>query len=145
MGSSEKRAKMSLAGLAALAGLCLTPALARAETDLHFCNKTGAEIEIAIAYQDARSGDWTLRAWIKRKPGECSSAGPIKTGLFYYYAHKIGSDTVWPSKDSVEKNYCVPNSAVKRDMKSSTCAPGDNTHGFRGRVTETAKYTFSFS
>jgi uncharacterized membrane protein len=118
---------------------------AAAQTELILCNKTGARIDIAVAYQHATTGRWMLSAWHIRKPGECKTFAKIKTGLFYYHAKNERNTTVWPGKQSVERNYCVPNTAVTRDMNGSKCGQGDVNRGFRGRVPNQGKYSFSFS
>ncbi len=126
--------------MAALSG----SASAQARTELIFCNKTGQNIDIAVAYMDANSGRWTLSAWHKRSPGQCATFATVRRGLFYYHA-KNERGSVWPSSDSVDRRYCVPSSAVRRDMANSSCGQGEQTRPFRGRVMESDKYTFSFS
>lgn len=130
----------------AIVGFAPTPALAQAaKTDLTFCNKTGAKIFIAVVYQDPTNGKWILSAWSNRDPGKCESFGAVKSGLFYYFAEKEGRQSHWPSADSVEKTYCVPAERVKREMAGSACTPGERSLGFKGRVTDPGKYTFTFS
>ena len=143
--NSKKSRQALFAASIAVAGLGLAPSSARADTDLVFCNKTGSKIYIAVAYVDAASNKWILSAWLPRNPGECSSSGRVKTGLFYYFAEKEGRKTSWPSADSVDKHFCVPATRIKREMANSSCATGERNLGFRGRVTESAKYTFTFS
>jgi uncharacterized membrane protein len=122
--------------------MMMTPALA--DTELVLCNKTGANISIAVAYQHATTGRWMLSAWHNRNPAECKSFARIKTGLFYYHA-KSEKGAVWPSQANTERSYCVPSTAVNRDMKSSACGTGDTKRNFRGRVVDPGKFTFSFS
>jgi uncharacterized membrane protein len=112
-------------------------------TDLILCNKTGGSIQIAVAYIHAQSNRWMMSAWHTRQPGECKSFGAVKTGLFYYHA-KTERGAVWPNEAGTEKRYCVPSTAVTRDM-SSQCGAGEINRPFRGRVTEPGKFTFSFS
>jgi hypothetical protein len=136
-------------GVIVASGLAATDAQAQSaapakSTELILCNKTGGGIQVAVAYMDATTGKWTMSAWHNRQPGECKSFGGIRTGLFYYHA-KNERGGVWPGKDSVERSYCVPSTAVKRDMNSSQCGAGDTQRGFRGRVVDPGKYTFSFS
>jgi uncharacterized membrane protein len=120
-----------------------TAAQTPARTQLELCNKTGGTIQIAIAYVHAQTNRWMLSAWHTRKPGECKSFGAVKSGLFYYHA-KTERGAVWPSEANTERRYCVPSTAVNRDM-SSQCGVGDTNRPFRGRVTDPGKYTFSFS
>jgi uncharacterized membrane protein len=134
--------KWGIASLLAAFVVTATPALA--DTDLILCNKTGSNVSIAIAYQHAKSGRWMLSAWHNRNPGECKSFASVKTGLFYYHA-KNEKGAVWPGKANSERSYCVPSTAVNRDMNSSACGVGDTKRDFRGRVMEPGKYTFSFS
>jgi uncharacterized membrane protein len=138
------RLLLSLATVSGI-GLLAAPSEARADTNLTFCNKTGANIYIAVAYVEAATNRWVLSAWHTRAPGTCDSIGNIKTGLFYYFAEKEGRTAFWPAKENIEKFYCVPATRVKRDLAASSCAPGERSLGFRGRVTEPGKYTFSFS
>jgi uncharacterized membrane protein len=122
------------------------PALAQqpaGKTELILCNKTGQNVDIAVAYQDAASGRWTMSAWHKRTPGECKSFGAVKTGLFYYHA-KNERGGVWPNDANTDRRYCVPTTAVKREM-SSQCGQGETNRPFRGHTMEGGKYTFSFS
>jgi uncharacterized membrane protein len=98
------------------AALVMTATPALADTDLTLCNKTGSNIDIAVAYQHASSGRWMLSAWHKRLPGECKIFARVKTGLFYYHA-KNEKGAIWPSKANSERSYCVPSTAVNRDMK----------------------------
>ena len=86
--NSKKSRQALFAASIAVAGLGLAPSSARADTDLVFCNKTGSKIYIAVAYVDAASNKWILSAWLPRNPGECSSSGRVKTGLFYYSRKK---------------------------------------------------------
>ncbi len=119
-------------------------ASAQSRTELILCNKTGQSIQIAIAYQDAQTGRWTLSAWHNRGPGQCGSFGNVRSGLFYYHA-KNERNAVWPNQANTDRRYCVPSSAVRRDMANSGCGAGEQTRPFRGRTMEPGKYTFSFS
>jgi uncharacterized membrane protein len=139
--SSRLRPALIGASVLALSTLA-TPA--SANTELILCNKTGTNIQIAVAYQHANTGRWMLSAWHTRKPGECKSFASIKTGLFYYHA-KNDRNSVWPNDANTERSYCVPTTAVNRDMNSSQCGTGDVKRNFRGRVPDAGKYTFSFS
>jgi uncharacterized membrane protein len=129
------------------ASAMISPAMAQSSppqrTELTLCNKTGSNIQIAIAYVHAQSNRWMLSAWHTRKPGECKSFATVKSGLFYYHA-KNERNAVWPSQANTERSYCVPNTAVNRDM-SSQCGAGETNRPFRGRVMDPGKYTFSFS
>jgi uncharacterized membrane protein len=116
---------------------------AAARTELILCNKTGGDIQIAIAYVHAQSNRWMLSAWHNRAPGECKTFAAVKPGLFYYHA-KNNRGSVWPGEASAERRYCVPNTAVNRDM-SSQCGAGEAVRPFRGRSMEPGKYTFSFT
>ncbi|MGL4240529.1 MAG: DUF1036 domain-containing protein [Beijerinckiaceae bacterium] len=130
-------------GLVLAAAIGTAEAQQAARTELVLCNKTGQNIDIAVAYMDAGSGRWTLSAWHKRTPGECKSFGAVKTGLFYYHA-KNERGAVWPNQANTDRRYCVPSTAVRRDM-SSQCGRGEINRPFRGRVMEPGKFTFSFS
>jgi uncharacterized membrane protein len=136
----------ALASALAMLSVCATAqqAHAQARTELTFCNKTGQNIDIAVVYMDATSGRWTLSAWHKRPPGQCAVFATVRRGLFYYHA-KNERGSVWPGADSVDRRYCVPSTAVRRDMSGSSCGQGEPNRPFRGRVMETEKYTFSFS
>lgn len=130
--------------LAALAGTAVAQQQqAPARSELTLCNKTGQNIDIAVVYMDASNGRWTLSAWHKRTPGQCASFGSVRRGLFYYHA-KNERGAVWPSNDNTDRRYCVPSTAVRRDM-ASACGQGEATRPFRGRMIESDKYTFSFS
>jgi uncharacterized membrane protein len=116
---------------------------AQNRTDLVFCNKTGQNIQIAVAYMDAQTGRWTMSAWHNRGAGQCGSFGAIRTGLFYYHA-KNERGAVWPSQANTDRRYCVPSTAVRRDMTSS-CGAGEQNRAFRGNTASPGRYTFSFS
>jgi uncharacterized membrane protein len=120
------------------------PSNAQANTDLIFCNKTGSKIQIAVAYIDAKTNKWMIGSWYTREPGECKSQGAIKTGLFYYYAEKLGADFHWPAKANVDKTYCVPEKGV-REMETSTCGAKERRLGFQGKVSTPGKFTFNLS
>jgi uncharacterized membrane protein len=113
-------------------------------TELVFCNKTGSKVNVAVAYIDAKTNKWMMGAWYARNPGECKSHGTIKTGLFYYYAEKIGVDYHWPAKSGVDKVYCVPTRGV-REMATSSCGTGERRLGFKGTVGGAGKYTVNLS
>lgn len=149
---------------AAILSACATPALAQApppsqggaaapaaapkaagaqRTELVLCNKTGSTIQVAVAYVNAQTNRWMLSAWHTRQPGECKTFAAIKPGLFYYHA-KNEKGSVWPGAANAERRYCVPNTAVTRDM-SSQCGAGEATRNFRGISANPGKYTFSFT
>lgn len=136
-----KRALLAL-GLG-LAATGMAPAAASAATDIVLCNKTGAPVAVAIIFQDQTSGQWMLNAWKTRAPGQCASAGAIKTGLFYYYAEKQGTNFHWPAQSGVDKNFCVPRSAVLRPSNTA-CGVGEKSYGFKGAVAGTGTYTVNF-
>jgi hypothetical protein len=112
-------------------------------TTLTLCNRSPTPIDVAIAHMDAQTGSWMLSAWHKRAPGECKPFGPVRTGLFYYHA-KSERGGVWPGDRDAERRYCVPNTAVKRDMRSQ-CGAGETTRPFKSRKMEAATYTFTFN
>jgi uncharacterized membrane protein len=158
---SGLRSGLLVAGAAGLAAM--SPALAQAppppssqqapaapaargkpqRTALTFCNKTGSTIDIAVAYVHADTNRWMLSAWHRRQPGECKSFATVKSGLFYYHA-RSDRGAVWPNDAGTERRWCVPSTAITRDM-SSQCGAGETNRPFRGRVTEPGTYTFSFS
>ena len=76
LGFSIRRSLVLAAGLFGLASLA-APSDARADTNLVLCNKTGAKIYVAIAYQDAQTGRWIMSAWHTRNPGGCESFGNV--------------------------------------------------------------------
>lgn len=133
---------MCLPVAAAVLACAATPVAAQQRTELVLCNKTGQNIQIAVAYMDAQTGRWTLSAWHNRGAGQCGSFGNIRSGLFYYHA-KNERGAVWPNQANTDRRYCVPSSAVRRDMTSS-CGAGEQTRPFRGQSANPGKYTFSF-
>jgi uncharacterized membrane protein len=134
-----KRLRSSLILSATL--MSMSPALA--DTDLILCNKSAGNISIAVAYQNAKTGRWMMSAWHNRAPSECKAFDRVKTGLFYYHA-KNEKGAVWPAKASADRSYCVPDSAVNRDMESSACAPTDARRDFKSRAITAEKFTFNF-
>jgi Protein of unknown function (DUF1036) len=135
----------SLAAAAVLACFPATSALAQQAKpgELVLCNKSAGPIQVAVVYMHAQTGSWTLSAWHTRGPGECKSFGNIRSGLFYYHA-KNERGGFWPAQADIEKRYCVPATAVTRDM-SSQCGQGDTNRGFKGQKADPGKYTFSFN
>ena len=126
-----------------LAGLTLVAQPALADTDLVLCNKTSNYIEIAVAFMNPKTGAWTMSAWHKRAAGECKPFDKVKTGLFYYHA-KNEKGAVWPAKAEADRSYCVPNTAVNRDM-ATACSTGDVNRPFKGLKVQTGKFTFNFT
>lgn len=118
-----------------------TVSAAQANTEVMFCNKTGAKVFIAVAHFPERMQKWMMTAWHTANPGQCKSIGKLRTGLFYYYAEKEGRGYHWPARAGVDKTYCVPNQKVERVMMPGTCAPGERNLGFKGAVPGPGKYT----
>jgi uncharacterized membrane protein len=136
-----KRALLALGvGLAAMGA---ASSVASAATDIVFCNKTGSTVSIALVYMDQTSGAWMLSAWKTRNPGQCASAGAVKTGLIYYYAEKQGTQFRWPADANIDKTFCVPRAAVSRPS-GATCGVDEKRYGFRGVVADGPKYTVNF-
>lgn len=126
--------------------LSAAPALAAAPTTaLTFCNKNGAKLNMAIAYQDATTGRWIMSAWHGVGPGQCKPFGSVKAGLFYYYAENEATKAFYPATNAIEKRYCLPRSAIKREMLNVPCAVGEKQYGFRGRTPNPGNYTFTFN
>lgn len=129
------------------------PALAQVEagansgqTDLTFCNKTGAAVFIALVYYQSQTKEWVLSAWHNRKPGECASIGRFRSGLIYYFAEKEGRKEHWPARDRAERMFCVPSKPIKRVVLSGqTCGRDERLLGFRGLDAKGAKFTFNLT
>jgi uncharacterized membrane protein len=141
---SNKALRIPLAALGVTLGLMASSTVAMANTNLIFCNKTGSKVQVAVAWVDVRTNKWMMGSWYTRNPGECKSHGTVKTGLFYYYAEKVGQNFYWPAKANVDKTYCVPNRGV-REMANSSCGQGERRLGFQGRVAGAGKYTMNFN
>lgn len=130
----------------ALLAFSATPALAAGPTtNLTFCNKNGAKLDLAVAYQDTQTGHWMMSAWHGVGAGECKPFGAVKTGLFYYYAENSATKGFYPATQYIEKRYCLPRSAIKRQMLNVPCAVGEKQYGFRGRTPNPGNYTFTFN
>lgn len=133
----------------ALAGAVLAIAAysssASAATDLSFCNKTGSKVFVAIAHVPETTNKWTLNAWHTVEAGSCKTIGNVRTGLFYYYAEKEGRKLHWPAAAYVDKNFCVPDVRVNREITGASCPLGERTVGFRGLTPSAGKYTFTLN
>ncbi len=127
------------------AGLASVPGSASANTDLVFCNNTGAKTFIALVYYETRTSKWMLSAWHARNPGECRSIGTYRTGIIYYFAEKEGRTASWPAKANVEKTFCVPATRIERVQLGGNCASGERLLGFRGINATGAKFTFNLN
>lgn len=139
-----RRVSRAFCALGFWASLSMIPTAALADTDLIFCNKTGSKVQIAVAWIDVKTNKWMMGSWYTREAGECKSHGAVKTGLFYYYAEKVGVNYHWPAKAQVDKTYCVPVRGV-RELATSSCAQGERNLGFKGSVSGKGKYTINLS
>jgi uncharacterized membrane protein len=135
--------KVTLGTASFFAGIAMMTMPALADTDLILCNKTSDAIEIAVAFMHPKTGAWTMSAWHKRSKDECKPFEKIKTGLFYYHA-RSEKGSVWPVKAETDRSYCVPSTAIKRDM-SSACGTGDTNRPFKGLTVQPGKFTFNFT
>lgn len=143
--ASTIRRKLGVMGALAL-GACLAPNVAHADTNLVFCNNTGARVYVALIYYQPATQKWLLSAWHTREPGQCKSTGTYRSGLLYYFAEKEGRTAHWPAKAYVEKTYCVPPTRVERTVfGGSTCPPNERALGFRGINATGATFTFNLN
>ncbi len=85
--ASTIRRKLGVMGALAL-GACLAPNVAHADTNLVFCNNTGARVYVALIYYQPATQKWVLSAWQPRQPGHGKSTGTYRSGLLYYFAEK---------------------------------------------------------
>lgn len=107
-------------------------ARAQSTTEMVFCNNTGADVYVAMAYWHFEYNDWYMYAWQKQGPGRCKSIGSVGSGWVYYYAEKEGRRYRWPADGWIDRKYCVPDHGVNRPMYSGSCWSGERLVGFHG-------------
>lgn len=118
---------------------------AQADTEVTFCNKTGSKVTAAIGYLSQADQKWTLSAWYAVPAGGCKSVGKLRTGLFYYYAEKEGRKFHWPAASGVDKDFCVPDTSIKRVMVGGACSGQERKLGFKGTVPNEGRYTVNLT
>lgn len=115
-------------------------------TDLWFCNNTGSDVYIAMAYWHYNNNQWQLYAWQKQYPGQCKSIGGVGSGLVYYYAEKEGRRYHWPADAYVDRRYCVPDYGVNRYLRGGgTCPRDERLLGFYGQSVSGSSFTINLN
>jgi len=140
-----KKLRAALAGLLVLASGQFSPAQAEGATDVTFCNNTGSNVFIAMAYWHTKNKRWQMYAWQKQGPGKCKSIGSVGSGLIYYFAEKEGRKFHWPAEGYVDRRYCVPNFGVNRAMHSRTCPSDERLLGFHGTKVSGSSFTVNLN
>jgi len=129
--------------------LCASPTAAWAE--LRFCNRTGSNATIAIAYVDKDAPGTTTNGhagitsegWWTLSPGECAQLSGIHVGGHWVYYHAHSSDGTWEGTAML----CVPSRAFTIGehfrRAGEACPAGRELLGFR-RIS-TAARTFTMT
>lgn len=133
--------------------LCCAPYVlpANAWADLRFCNHTGANTTVAIAYvqKDAPGTTTNGHAGVKSEgwwilsPGECARVSGIHVGNHWVYYHAHSSQGSW---DGTAK-LCVPSRAFTVGAHfrraDEACGAGNQLTGFRRIDTGAQNYTMN--
>jgi uncharacterized membrane protein len=132
-----------------LAAACAAPATASA--DLRFCNRSGSNVDVAIAYaqRDApgtttnQHRGVTLEGWWTLSPEECAKVSGIDVGnheVFYYADSSSGK---WQGQSML----CVPAGAHTSSdhfrRQGEGCPQGKRLRGFRRIDASTRTYTMN--
>lgn len=143
MKNTSRALGLLLAALVLAIGLSSKGARAQSTTEIVFCNNTGSDVFIAMAYWHFEYRDWYMYAWQKQYPGECRSIGSVGSGLVYYFAEKDGRRYRWPADAYVDRKYCVPDYGVNRRMFSGNCPRDERLLGFRGVKVNGGRFTIN--
>lgn len=128
-----------LVGLAVLAVTALGSAgVARdASAQLTFCNRTGAQTQVAIAFRTGNT--WTSRGWYTVQSGSCRNVlqNPLNQQYYYFHARQPGGQR-WAGN----YNNCVtPQRFTIRNSTRNCGGRGYQTVGFRQIVVNTSRHT----
>jgi uncharacterized membrane protein len=119
--------------------------------DLRFCNRTGANTTVAIAYvgKDAPGtttnghAGVTSEGWWILSPGECAKVSGIHVGNHWVYYHAQSPKGTW---DGTAK-LCVPSRSFTVGdhfrRAEEGCPAGSRLTGFRRIDSEAANYTMT--
>src|SRR5262245_44547018 len=138
--------------IAALLLFCAGTALpTEAWAELRFCNHTGANISVAIAYvpKDApgtttnQHRGVTMEGWWIFTPGECAQVSGIHVGQHWVYYHAHSSAGTWEGQALL----CVPTrrftSGGQFLRAGDACPAGANLKGFRRIDSGAATFTMN--
>jgi len=125
-------ARIGALALVAVLAMGAKGAQAQTYTDVIFCNNTGSDVYIAFVYYNESNQRWQMFAYELRPAGVCDSIAKLSPGLIYYHAFNESRRLYWPNDAHVDKEYCLPNTAVDRPMYSGTCIDGEELAGFQG-------------
>ena len=118
---------------------------ANASAELRFCNRTGSNTSVTIAYvqKDAPGTSTnqhrgaTLEGWFKFAPGECSKVSDIHAGNHWVYYHAHSTEGTWEGSAML----CVPQRAHTAGgafrRPGDGCPAGSSMKGFK-RIDATA-------
>ena len=142
---------MKLSLLLSLSIPVLWPAMAAA--NLRFCNRTGAEATLAIAYVEkdapgtSTGGDKaiTVEGWWSVAPNQCTVVSDIHAGnhWVYYYAHS--TDGKWAGDHLL----CVSSARFEKSGRfmraGDRCQAGYHLQGFRRIGTAAKNHTHNLT
>ena len=138
-----------IASVLLFAAACAAPATAWA--DLRFCNRSGANVDLAIAYvqRDAEGTTTnqhrgvTLEGWWSLSPEECAKVSSMDAANHevFYYADSSGGK--WQGTSML----CVPSGAHTSSdrfrQQGEGCPQGKRLRGFRRLNANTRTYTMN--
>ena len=111
--------------LTAIASLTLT---STGNAEFRVCNKAGAQLDVAIGYENGRQG-WISEGWWTLKVGECTVvlSGNLNNRYYYVYAEN-GDGGEWNGEDSKSGDFCVKDEKFKlyldrygKDINEEVC------------------------
>jgi uncharacterized membrane protein len=141
--------KSQIASLLLLCAGCALPANAWAE--LRFCNRTGSNISVAIAWvqKDApgtttnQHRGVTLEGWWIFAPGECASVSDLHVGQHWVYYHAHSSQGTWAGRAML----CVPTRRFTTGGQfrsaSDGCPTGTVSRGFHRIDSDARTFTMT--
>jgi uncharacterized membrane protein len=133
------------------AALCAVPATAWA--DLRFCNRSGSNVDVAIAYVEKDAAGTTtnqhrgvtLEGWWTLSPSECSKVSGINVGNHWVYFYADSSTGRWEGPSLL----CVPSRAHTAGdhfrRQGEPCPQNRRLRGFKRIDGNTATYTMTLN
>ena len=119
--------------------------------ELRFCNRTGSNASVAIAYvqKDApgtttnQHRGVTLEGWWIFAPGECASVSDLHVGDHWVYYHAHSTDGTWAG----DAMLCIPSRRFTNGDRfrrpDEGCPAGSRLRGFRRIQSDARTFTMT--
>jgi uncharacterized membrane protein len=109
----------------------LAPAGADETYELAACNQTSEEtLYVAVAYFDARKGEWTTRGWFPQEKGQCRTLMRRLSAPVYVYAETKDGRSRWRGAPGRGRAFCIhPEKAFV--YGAADCTGTDEPHAAR--------------